>query len=84
MGLKFNITKRLGGMAEVIVRKTFSDNIDNLNDPARFIKYSGSTYAAAKTGLNNTDWYATFTVSLYYELWNEKGNCALYDKLNRR
>ena len=84
-GFKFNITNRLGGMVDVIVRKTFSDNIDNLNDPARFQNPSGSgSYTSAKTGLNNTDWYATLSVSLYYQLWNEKGNCALFDKLRRR
>ena len=83
-GLKFNITKRLGGMAEVIIRKTFSDNIDNLNDPSRYLATSGPSYAAAKTGLNNTDWYATLTVSLIYQLWDEKGNCALYDKLRKK
>lgn len=83
-GFKFNITKRLGGMAEVILRKTFSDNIDNLNDPSRFLNKSGTSYAAAKTGLNNTDWYATLAVSLIYQLWDEKGNCALFDKLRKR
>jgi len=86
LGLKFNITRRLGGLAEVIVRKTFSDNIDNLNDPSRFqnptVLQAG--YNAAKAGLNNTDYYATLTVSLIYQLWDEKGNCALYDKLKRR
>ena len=85
-GLKFNITKRLGGMAEVIIRKTFSDNIDNLNDPSRFLSPTATQvgYAAAKTGLNNTDWYATLAVSLIYQLWDEKGNCALFDKLRKR
>ena len=77
-------------MAEVIVRKTFSDNIDNLNDPKRFQNpvNVGSpavlTYAAAKKGLNNNDWYATLAFSLTWQLWNEKGNCALYDKLKNK
>jgi len=85
-GLKFNITKRLGGMAEVIIRKTFSDNIDNLNDPSRFQSPTSAQvgYTAAKTGLNNTDWFATLAVSLTYQLWDEKGNCALYDKLRKK
>ena len=85
-GVKFNITKRLGGMAEIIIRKTFSDNIDNLNDPSRFQNPTAVQvgYPAAKTGLNNTDWYATLAVSLIYQLWDEKGNCALFDKLRRR
>ncbi len=36
VGVKFNITKNLGGVIEVIGRKTFADNIDNLDDPKRF------------------------------------------------
>jgi len=85
MGIKFNLTKRLGGVAEVIVRKTFSDNIDNLDDPKRFqfdplnppVDYPDKN---SKFQLNNNDWYATFAISLCYQLWSSKGNCAIYDK----
>jgi hypothetical protein len=88
MGIKFNITKRLGGVAEVIVRKTFSDNIDNLDDPKRFqfdpsnppIDYPPKN---SKFQLNNNDWYATFAISLCYQLWTSKGNCAIYDKYKK-
>ena len=85
LGLKFNITKRLGGMAEVVVRKTFSDNIDNLNDPSRFVNPTATQvgYTPAKTGLNNNDYYATLDFTLTWQLWNDRGNCALYDKLKR-
>ena len=89
-GFKFNFTKRLGGMAEIIVRKTFSDNIDNLNDPKRFQNPVNVgtppvlTYEAARKGLNLNDWYATLAFSLTWQLWNEKGNCALYDKLKNK
>ena len=90
-GLKFNITKRLGGIIEVIVRKTFADNIDNLDDPARF-KLPLDTnlpsypdYPAKVSGmqLNNNDWYATLAVSVCYQLWSSKGNCAIYDKIKK-
>jgi len=93
VGLKFNITKRLGGIVEATVRKTFSDNIDNLNDPKRLetanaipISLSNPlfTYADAQTGLNKNDWFATLAVSLTWQLWNEKGNCAIYDKIKRK
>jgi len=88
MGIKFNITKRLGGVAEVIVRKTFSDNIDNLDDPMRFKlplnpsepSYPNYADKNSKFQLNNNDWYATFAISLCYQLWTSKGNCAIYDK----
>ncbi|MCX6237591.1 MAG: DUF6089 family protein [Bacteroidia bacterium] len=92
-GIKFNLSKRLGGIVEVIVRKTFSDNIDNLDDPKRFIidptnpAVINGTYQypdkVSKMQLNNNDWYATFAVSLCYQLWSSKGNCAIYDKIKK-
>ena len=91
-GLKFNITKRLGGIVEVIVRKTFADNIDNLDDPKRF-QFNPPVVASdppfeyppkiSKTQLNNNDWYATLAVSLCYQLWSSKGNCQIYDKIKK-
>lgn len=92
MGVKFNITKKLGGIIEVIVRKTFADNIDNLDDPKRFqfdpVAIASDplfVYPDKVTGtqLNNNDWYATLAVSLCYQLWSSKGNCAIYDKIKK-
>jgi hypothetical protein len=92
-GLKFNITKRLGGIIELIVRKTFADNIDNLDDPKRF-QFDPNDPALAdhsfayppkisNTQLNNNDWYATLAVSFCFQLWSSKGNCAIYEKIKR-
>jgi len=87
VGLKFNITKRLGGIIEVIARKTFADNIDNLDDPKRFVIEAANPqpYPDKVSGmqLNNNDWYATLAVSLCYQLWSSKGNCAIYDKIKK-
>lgn len=93
MGLKFNITKKLGGIIELIVRKTFADNIDNLDDPKRFqfdpndpnVINGSFVYPdkVAKTQLNNNDWYATLAVSFCYQLWSNRGNCAIYEKIKR-
>jgi len=91
VGLKFNITKRLGGIIEVIARKTFADNIDNLDDPQRFKIDPNDpngppiAYPEKVSGiqLNNNDWYATLAVSLCYQLWSSKGNCAIYDKIKK-
>jgi hypothetical protein len=89
VGMKFNITKRLGGIIEVIVRKTFADNIDNLDDPKRFVIDPTATnpppYQDKVSGmqLNNNDWYATLAVSLCYQLWSSKGNCSIYDKIKK-
>lgn len=87
VGIKFNITNRLGGIVEVIARKTFADNIDNLDDPKRFQTVDPITldypYKVAGIQLNNNDWYATLAVSLCYQLWSSKGNCAIYDKIKK-
>ena len=89
-GIKFNITKKLGGIIELIVRKTFSDNIDNLDDPKRFVidptEINPPPYPDKVSGmqLNNNDWYATLAVSFCYQLWSNKGNCAIYDKQIKR
>jgi hypothetical protein len=89
-GIKYNLSKRLGGVFEVIVRKTFSDNIDNLDDPKRFqfdpkspdvlngqFKYDPKVN---KIQLNNNDWYATVGFSICYQVWSSKGVCSIYDK----
>ena len=87
MGLKFNISKSLGGVIELIVRKTFIDNIDNLDDPKRFQDFddTSTTYPAkfAKNSWSNNDWYATLSVSLLYKLWSSRGNCTIYEKDKR-
>ncbi len=84
MGLKFNISKSLGGVIELIVRKTFIDNIDNLDDPKRFQNFddTSTTYPPkfAKNPWSNNDWYATLSVSLLYKLWSSRGNCTIYEK----
>ena len=86
-GFKFNITKRLGGIIELIVRKTFTDNIDNLDDPKRF-QFDAATISplfeypekVSNFQLNNNDYYATLVISVCYQLWSSKGNCAIYSK----
>ena len=87
-GFKFNFTKRLGGLVEVIVRKTFSDNIDNLDDPKRFQGFVSTPtipiYADATKRMNKNDYYATLAFSLTWQLWSDKGNCAIYDKIKNK
>jgi hypothetical protein len=90
VGIKFNITKRLGGIIELIARKTFTDNIDNLDDPKRF-QFDTATVSplfeypakASNFQLNNNDYYATLAVSICYQLWSSRGNCAIYDKIKQ-
>ncbi len=96
-GFKFNFSRRLGGLVEVIIRKTFSDNIDNLDDPKRFQNPISvpvtpattpatfiNTYSDPIQGINKKDWYATLAVSLTWQLWSERGNCPIYDKIKKK
>ncbi len=90
-GIKYNISKSLGAVAELSVKKTFTDNIDNLDDPKRFQDFdlansASGTYpdSFADDPISNSDWYATLTLSLYYRLWTSKGNCRIYEKNLKR
>jgi len=82
-GIKYNLTKRLGACIEFCVRKTFTDNIDNLVDPARFQKSQdvpGNYQTAVTTNkLINNDWYASLHLSLHWQVWTQKGNCIVND-----
>ena len=83
-GLKYNLSKRVGTCIELCVRKTFTDNIDNLKDPERFQNLdpiTGSPYKEFTTSkLINTDWYASLQISVYWQLWSDKGICIFQDK----
>ena len=82
-GIKYNLTKRLGACVELCVRKTFTDNIDNVVDPARFqskldfpARYQDPV---ASNKLLNNDWYASLHLSLHWQVWTQKGNCIVND-----
>jgi hypothetical protein len=90
IGIKYNISKNLGTVIEGSVRKTFTDNIDNLDDPKRFQDFDlanspTGTYpeSFAKDPISNSDWYASVTLSIYYQFWTAKGNCRIYEKDKR-
>ena len=83
-GLKYNLSKRVGTCIELCVRKTFTDNIDNLKDPERFQNLdpiSGSPYKEFTPSVfTNNDWYASLQISVYWQLWADKGVCVFQDK----
>jgi hypothetical protein len=81
-GIKYNLTKRLGACVELCVRKTFTDNIDNLKDPRKYqnldpIVGSPNPPAFAPNVLFNNDWYASLHLSLHWQVWTEKGVCKV-------
>lgn len=83
-GIKYNLTKRLGACVELCVRKTFTDNIDNLKDPKRFQNIDPiiGSYPKkfAPSVLLNNDWYASLHLSLHWQVWTDRGICKVSDK----
>jgi hypothetical protein len=83
-GFKYNLTKRLGMCMELCIRKTFTDNIDNLKDPQRYqdMEPGLATYPLTHTPsvLVNNDWYASLHLSLHWQVWTDKGVCKFNDK----
>ena len=67
LGFKFNVSKRIGLGLEAGLRKTFSDKLDNLNDPLSYVNPDGSTVNYADRYHNN-DWTAYVGVHLVYKL----------------
>ncbi len=94
-GIKYNLTKRLGACVELCVRKTFSDNIDNLIDPVRvqnidwIDNYNDPTppnkfpFNIVNNPLFNNDWYGSLHLSLHWQVWTDKGVCKVNDKNNK-
>ncbi len=83
-GIKYNLSKRVGTCVEFCVRKTFTDNIDNLKDPQRFQNLdpvSGTPFNNFAPGYyTNNDWFASLQVSVYWQFWTDKGICVFQDR----
>jgi len=87
-GIKYNLTKRLGVCVELCIRKTFTDNIDNLKDPKRYQNADPliGTYPKefAPSVLLNNDWYASVHLSLHWQVWQDRGICKVNEKNVRK
>jgi len=70
VGYKFNVSRSLGGMVELIYSKSFSDAIDNLDDPKRFMAPSGSplTYNDPSKQLMHNDSFLRLLFSLNFSI----------------
>jgi hypothetical protein len=70
LGFKFNLSKRWGIGMEGGLRKTFSDKLDNLDDPLSFVDQTGTTDVKIKytDQYHNNDWTAYVGVHLVYKL----------------
>lgn len=71
LGFKFNLSKRFGLGIETGFRKTFSDKLDNLDDPLSHTVTVGSATSVIKytDQLHNNDWTNYTGIHLVYKLF---------------
>ncbi len=67
LGFKFNLSKRWGIGLEGSLRKSFSDKLDNLDDPVSYVDGNGVKVTYTDQWHNN-DWTAYAGVHLVYKL----------------
>jgi hypothetical protein len=67
VGFKFNLSKRVGLGLEGGLRKSFSDKLDNLDDPLSFTDVNG-TAVNYTDQYHNNDWTAYVGIHLVYKL----------------
>jgi hypothetical protein len=67
LGVKVNLTSRLGAGAEWSFRKTFSDKIDGLENPS-----------GVQSVFHNNDWYSFMGVFITYKFFNFAKTCPAY------
>lgn len=75
MGFKFFIFENFSGQLEFIMKKTFTDQLDNLSDP---IKTGSSSI------FFNTDWYSYLGISLSFEILQGNKDCTNYQNYKKR
>ncbi|HAH22321.1 MAG TPA: hypothetical protein DCL77_00875 [Prolixibacteraceae bacterium] len=70
LGFKFNISKRIGLGIEGGLRKTFSDKLDNLDDPLSYTVTNGDQVTPVNytDQYHNNDWTAYAGIHLVYKL----------------
>lgn len=67
LGFKFNLSKRWGIALEGSLRKSFSDKLDNLDDPLSYVNADKVTIKYADQ-FHNNDWTSYVDVHLVYKL----------------
>lgn len=70
LGFKFNLSKRIGLGLETGLRKTFSDKLDNLDDPLSYEKPNGDlvNQISYTDQYHNNDWTTYTGIHLVYKL----------------
>jgi len=67
-GIKTTFTKRISGGAEWSFRKTFSDNLDGVDNPS-----------GISSVIHNNDWYSYIGVFITYKFYNFAADCPAYE-----
>ncbi len=67
LGVKYNLSKRWGIGLEGSLRKSFSDKLDNLDDPLSYVN-SDEVQIKYTDQLHNNDWTAYMGIHLVYKL----------------
>jgi opacity protein-like surface antigen len=68
IGVKVNLTSRLAAGAEWSFRKTFSDRIDGIENPA-----------GKNSFIHNNDWYSFMGIFITYKFFNFAKTCPAYN-----
>jgi len=80
-GVKTHIGERLGIGVEYLMRKIFSDKLDNLDDPLAIINKDGEIITYTDV-LHNNDWSGYLGIHLTYRIYMGKKVCPAYDSKN--
>ncbi len=81
IGFKYTLGKRLGMGIEYQMRKTFSDKLDDLDDPLAFINDEGEEITYTDQWHNN-DWSAYLGIHITYKIYIGKKACPAYESKN--
>lgn len=81
-GFKFSIGEKLGIGMEYQLRKTFSDKLDDLDDPLRFNTNNNDEDVTVKYNdmLHNNDWPGYAGIHITYKIYFVKKPCPAYER----
>jgi len=77
LGVKYNLSKRFGIAIEGGLRKSFSDKLDNLDDPLSYMNPDGKEIKYTDS-FHNNDWTAYMGLHLVYKLIYGNKNWELH------
>ncbi|MFA5330029.1 MAG: DUF6089 family protein [Prolixibacteraceae bacterium] len=77
LGVKYNLSKKWGIGIEGTLRKTFSDKLDDLDDPLSYYTEADNVKVTFTDQLHNNDWTAYLGIHLVYKIISEDSNWEL-------